>query len=505
MSLDAAKGHSPDLEQVNLRLAGVSETNIAEPSTWQQDTLQDRRVRPATEAANEGFAESSDDETVAYDKEDERRDKVDDEVGAYSDLVSDGGHPLYPISHLEQVSRHPEEHRGKLRPFWGYPRDHQSPWLVYQRQLKRWRDFRKWQIDNRGLKEDDGGFPAYVEKMKQLYAKDRFTVGLAKIKADPMCLQPGWEYNRQMRNWQKCYQREKGCNGFSDYADALKRRLVRHGFARPFQLREDPQRQDALTTWIEYLGFEYWWLDRHQDSVNRLEPDYNERWQQMVVLKVLKPHETKDFIRTTPSSMERGREQDQAWTMKVAAEAEAKRLRLRKPADLERICVSEEEHLRVLQAAKAKAAVAHERYESTKRRFGIITSFIRATFDYEDAKRNAACHAALVQWVADQIPLVEAELRRSPTPDSRLGQTSKKRSLAQYDASKTQQKRRKLDPGTLLQSEAYSSHIDSAAVNPGGTNARRLGPTRNTPTPLRRSARITERASCAQSSLASSH
>ena len=260
-----------------------------------------------------------------------------------------------------------------------------------------------------------------------------------------------------------------------------------------------------MTTWIEYLGLEYWWLDRHQDSVNRLEPDYNERWQQMVVLKVLKPHETKDFIRTTPSSMERGREQDQAWTMKVAAEAEAKRLRLRKPADLERICVSEEEHLRVLQAAKAKAAVAHERYESTKRRVDIITSFIRATFDYEDAKRNAACHAALVQWVADQIPLVEAELRRSPTPDSRLGQTSKKRSLAQYDASKTQQKRRKLDPGTLLQSEAYSSHIDSAAVNPGGTNARRLDLIRNTPTPLRRSARIAERAICAQSSLASSH
>ena len=159
----------------------------------------------------------------------------------------------------------------------------------------------------------------------------------------------------------------------------------------------------------------------------------------------------------------------------------------------------------MLQAAKAKAAVAHERYESTKRRVGIITSFIRATFDYEDAKRNAACHAALVQWVADQIPLVEAELRRSPTPDSRLGQTSKKRTLAQYDVSKTQQKRRKLDPGTLLQSEAYSSHIDSAAVNPGGTNARRLDLIRNTPTPLRRSARIAERAICAQSSLASSH
>ena len=481
-----------DLNKVNIRLAASLDTNIAIFTAPLQDTERRANTTPMDDEPHD----SGDDATVVYDEEDERADRIINEAEAYHDLLKDGGRPVYPISQLERVSQKPEVHCELLQPFWGYPRDPRCPWLVFKRQLRRWRDFRKWQIDNRGLEDDDGGFPAYIAKMKTVYAKYRYTEGLAKV--DPTYLESGWEDDRRVRRWQRHHQREKGCNGFLDYVDAVKRRLARHGFTRPFQLLEDPQQQDALTTWIEYLGFEYWWLDRHQDSVNRLEPDYNERWQQMVVLKVLKPHETKDFIRTTPSSMERGREQDQAWTMKVAAEAEAKRLRLRTPADLERMCVSEEEHVRVLQAAKAKAAVAHERYESTKRRVDIITSFIRATFDYEDAKRNAACHAALVQWVADQIPLIEAELRRSPMPDSRLGQTSKKRRLAQYGASETQQKRRKLDPGTLLQSKGYGSHIASAAANPGGTNARCLGPTRNAPTPLRRSARIAERVSCAQ-------
>lgn len=497
----AATCRTLDLDQVNIRLAASLDTNIAMFTAPLQDIESRANATPMDDEPHD----SGDDATIAYDEEDERADRIINEAEAYRDLLKDSGRPVYPISHLERVSRKPEEHCEMLQPFWGYPRDPRCPWLVFKRQLRRWRDFRKWQIDNRGLEDDDGGFPAYTAKMKTLYARDGYTEGLAKIETDPTYLNSGWENDRRVRRWQRHHQREKGCNGFLGYVDAVKRRLARHGFTRPFQLLEDPQRQDALTTWIEYLVFEYWWLDRHQDSVNRLEPDHNERWQQMVDLKVLKPHETKDFIRTTPSSMERGRERDQAWTMKVAAEAEAKRLRLRTPADLERICMSKEEHVRVLQAAKEKAAVAQERYESTKRRVDIITLFIRATFDYQDAKKNAACHTALVQWVADQIPLIEAELRRSPTPDSRLGQTSKKRSLAQCDASETHQKRRKLDPGTLLQSKGYRSHIDSAAANPGRTNTRCLGPTRDTPTPLRRSARIAERTSCAQSSLASSH
>lgn len=46
-----------------------------------------------------------------------------------------------------------------------------------------------------------------------------------------------------------------------ELTEALKERLARHGFTRPFQLDEDAARQDKMTTWIEYLGYEYWWYD----------------------------------------------------------------------------------------------------------------------------------------------------------------------------------------------------------------------------------------------------
>ncbi|KAJ6436637.1 galactose oxidase [Purpureocillium lavendulum] len=113
-------------------------------------------------------------------------------------------------------------------------------WLVFRRQLKRWQAFRKRQIDNRGLEDDDGGFPAFVETMKRLYAKDESTAELAQLEAGPSWLKSAWLEERRARRWQRRWQRERGCNGFSDYVDAVTRRLGRQGFTRPFQLQEDP-------------------------------------------------------------------------------------------------------------------------------------------------------------------------------------------------------------------------------------------------------------------------
>ncbi|KAJ6437901.1 calcium-translocating P-type ATPase, PMCA-type [Purpureocillium lavendulum] len=106
--------------------------------------------------------------------------------------------------------------------------------------LKRWQAFRKWQIDNRGLVDDDGGFPAFVETMKRLYAKDESTAALAQLEAGPSWLKSAWLEERRARRWQRPWQRERGCNGFSDYVDAVMHRLGRQGFTRPFQLQEDP-------------------------------------------------------------------------------------------------------------------------------------------------------------------------------------------------------------------------------------------------------------------------
>ncbi|KAK4068353.1 hypothetical protein Purlil1_13802 [Purpureocillium lilacinum] len=263
--------------------------------------------------------------TTPYRKSNNECKDVDDETEAYNDLFNDGGRPLYAISLIGPVSRNLEEHRNILWLFWDYPRDSQASWLVFRRQLKRWQAFRKWQIDNRGLEDDDGGFPAFVEMMKRLHAKDESTGELAQLEADPSWLKTAWLEERRVRRSQRRWQRERGCNGFSDYVGAVKRRLARHGFTPPFQLQENPKLQDKLTTWIEYLCFEYWWLDRHTDAIERLKPNHDRRWQELVDKKIPKTLETEDSVRTTPSSMQRQREDDQAWEVKMAAEAEAKR------------------------------------------------------------------------------------------------------------------------------------------------------------------------------------
>lgn len=82
---------------------------------------------------------------------------------------------------------------------------------------------------------------------------------------------------------------------FPEYITALKDRLTRHRFTQTFQLDEDPARQDKLTTWIEYLGYEYWWYDQFAPSKRR-QQWYDNAWKKLVDSKVLRPFETEEFI-----------------------------------------------------------------------------------------------------------------------------------------------------------------------------------------------------------------
>ncbi|RDA91471.1 hypothetical protein CP533_4594 [Ophiocordyceps camponoti-saundersi (nom. inval.)] len=353
------------------------------------------------------------------------RDRIDDETEAYNDLVSDGGCPLYPISLLEQVCRNAEKYRDMLLPFWKYPRNSGDACGVFERQLKRWRAFRSWQVDNRGLEDDEDSFPANVERMKRLSAKDEFGE-LAKTEAKLSWLNHGWLENRRERMWQQRWQRESGCNTFSDYVDAARRRLARHGFTQPFELREDPKKQDRLTTWIEYLCFEYWWLDQYTDSIQRLKPHHDRRWQELVDMKITKPHETEESIRTTASTMAYAAEQRQAWEAKQRAEAEAKRMYFLPRDDPHHLTIPKEKRMQMLVDARQKFVAAHERYKSIRRQVEMVKTFIWTTFSYKEAQKDAAGHAALTQWVVKQVPLIQAELIETETSEASSGTRNEK-------------------------------------------------------------------------------
>lgn len=68
------------------------------------------------------------------------------------------------------------------------------------------------------------------------------------------------------------------------------------------------------------------------------------------------------------------------------------------------------ERRRRLKAAIHELGTAQVSWDSVKERNNLVTDFIRGTFDYVSAKKDASRHDILVQWVLDQVPLVEAEL-----------------------------------------------------------------------------------------------
>ncbi|KAK7429751.1 hypothetical protein QQZ08_003777 [Neonectria magnoliae] len=334
------------------------------------------------------------------------------EIEAYHELVDDGGRPSYPIDLIRDVYRDPDNYAEMLRP-WQESLTQVRAKGIFQRQLQRWQDFRKWQNDNRGCEDDDGGFPAYVEQkkrwIKQDCLKEPGTKLLAKIEADPSCLKSEWDRRQGERQRQRHHCRERGCRGFRDYAKAVKRRLTRHDFIQPLELDEDPKKQDKLTTWIEYLNYEYWWLDKYTNNIKRLEPEHDELWQELVDKKILRPHETKEFVRTDASGMECEAEKDQAMKAVQRAESEAKRIYVSTQEDPKRLRIPKAKRISMLKHGTEKLLAAKRRLEQARSRSFLIVQFVRATFGYAGAKRDAARHRVLVQWVLDQVPLIEAE------------------------------------------------------------------------------------------------
>ncbi|KAI8683292.1 hypothetical protein NCS56_00453400 [Fusarium sp. Ph1] len=244
-----------DLGALDARLRQVPPDNhTAEAQDESQATGLSRHASPATNHR----AHSKEVETIYYQQ-----------------LVNDGGRPLYPIELIDEVLEKPEEHRQLIQPLQSYPGNNQ-PFNIFLEQNERWKDFRKWQKDNRGLEDENDTYEAFVkevsfweERSNLDWAQMRFE---AEMKRNPLHLEPQWRYEMKARNRQRLRCREHDCNGPADDFEAVKCRLANHGLTRPFELKGDPKQQDQLTTWIEYLSYEYWCLDGHVEDMERLAP-----------------------------------------------------------------------------------------------------------------------------------------------------------------------------------------------------------------------------------------
>jgi hypothetical protein len=224
-------------------------------------------------------------------------------------------------------------------------------------------------------------------------------------------------------SWEEFTQREGQAtdqNGFPKYAEALRERLARHGFTRPFQLDEDAARQDKITTWIEYLGYEYWWYNRYTGFVSSDQTRHDKAWDKLVDAKVLRPGETEEVIcdidtafRDSSEEKRAGRAVQSAMSAVVSAEITMSKWQRSK--------LSPEVLQARLLAARSKLEMAQKEHESLKRRSDCITEFIQGTRRYQIAKDDAKRHELLLRWMLQQVPLIERELN----PPNKYGSDKK--------------------------------------------------------------------------------
>ncbi|KAG7290741.1 hypothetical protein NEMBOFW57_000744 [Staphylotrichum longicolle] len=266
------KSHAVDLDQVNARLLKVSTSPVIPKQPQDTSTT---ITTPAEDEGEDGYL-------------------ITEETAAYQDIVADGGRPWYPFHLFEHVRKHHAEHREMLR-FWCSARD----WTVYSKQRERWKSFRKWQDDNRGLLNVQAEFEKQKAAHLKYYARHGGDI-------DGLDTEKRWEdeFERfeNRRGWEHHYTVEHGLSRKQDkdrfpaYVIAVRARLDRHGFARAVQLDPDPKNQDPLTTWIEYLNYEYWVHDGFVNKVTRVQSDRKQLLKTIAESGMLWPGETTEKI-----------------------------------------------------------------------------------------------------------------------------------------------------------------------------------------------------------------
>ncbi|KAK4151489.1 hypothetical protein C8A00DRAFT_45301 [Chaetomidium leptoderma] len=448
---DETQSRPVDLDVVAARLREISDNQDALPPAPSRRLP--RYERSPTPIYDE-VAETKQSETIAY-----------------HDLIKDGGRPLYPIGLLEEVLNDPEGHREMLLPWQPYPDATIPEGDVFREQLWGWRAFRNWQKDNREYNEeekfaafveegehkeaestanewakwahpgitesqylkslrvqferrqnengaDDGeaGFSAFLEERKRRNLEAGYMwPGMAEDEYRQVLKGEFNARQQKLRDLFRDYfywlREDHGRGGFPEYVAEAKRRLAKHGFTRAFQLDKDPTRQDKLTTWIEYLNYEYSWYDRYERSIKRLRPKYDEAWKNLADSGVLRPGETDETLRTTESAFRRASEREQAQKAVASAEAAAKTaLSETEKAKIGRSRFTKPQRTQKLAAAHSRVVGAKEALKTIRRRGDLITEFIRGTWDYPEEKRNLHRQRLLLQWILEQVPLIEAEL-----------------------------------------------------------------------------------------------
>lgn len=298
--------------------------------------------------------------TELWDEEECHRKELEKEVECYSTLIKEGGRPSHPINLGPGVAQDPGEYR-EILSVWQYRSGTHGTWMVFEAQMYEWRAFRQYQRHHReGVR-----FPKYVE--------------------------------------------------------LVKRSLAKHGFTRPFEPIEDLEHQDKLTTWIEFLDYEYWLYDKDMKFVKRRQPQYDEAWKELLDSHVLRHFENEAFICSIDSAFYHQAERQQAEN--VVESARSKVTWAQKPiTDLKpssHLEKKQQQHQQQVREAQSKLDAAVESLALIERRSSLILQFMNklrritlsggAERSYLIVKDDAENRSLLCKWILQQIPLIELE------------------------------------------------------------------------------------------------
>jgi len=203
--------------------------------------------------------------------------------------------------------------------------------------------------------------------------------------------------------------------GFSNYADTMKERFARYGFTRSCLLQIDLSQQDRLTTWLEYLGFEYSYYDPEAYDVEAIQQRRDRIWDKLVKSSVLEPGATPENFHET---IDQSAAIDEEESAKRAVQSATTALRQAEkvPSHLRGSPNLQQTHRTRLLAAQSVLDMAKLTFESTQRRNRLFRNFLRLTASYCRAQANVERWGHLLRWIEQQIPAIERDMK-SPAND----------------------------------------------------------------------------------------
>uniref|UniRef100_A0A8H7KDJ9 Ankyrin 2,3/unc44 n=1 Tax=Bionectria ochroleuca TaxID=29856 RepID=A0A8H7KDJ9_BIOOC len=317
-------------------------------------------------------------------------------------LLADGGRPFYSIEKLDAVEQDPDSHYDLIGP-WKHLDSFSGglfEWEVFQRQLDRWEQFRRWQLEHRSS-QDAHACEKHIEKVRTKYARfagrssmdDRY---LAELD-DPAGSSERKRFQARDRvrklTLQKLSQGGHLYTAFSNYTEDVRRCLRQHGFLDRIDLDMDPKKQDELTTWAEYVHFEFWWLAAYERVLERATPKMRRQWEKLHEQGIFDKDETFDVVRSEDF-------RKQLWREKEASLSVVQRLKdqlwfgsgsttERDPKTEERMHTAEKDHEPVEKRFKAVLAVQN------RGQFLKYSGYLQS-------------HKSLFQWTLDQFRQIQA-------------------------------------------------------------------------------------------------